>query len=163
MRAVPASFSELLHILKQLDTRCTMLRAECYPDSGSARFLSRTASHFKAARHLMHDASRNFFYIIKRSAPGLAGPDRNARARKMQRRSRQRIIAAMSYQSDGVGNGQAGAAASTTAGENLTAILGGHTGTEAMHLRALTLLGLISSDGRSHKYTLLMMKGFFVS
>ena len=73
------------------------------------------------------------------------------------------ITAAMSYQSDGVGNGQAGAAASTAAGENLTAVLGGHTGTEAVHLRALTLLGLVSSDGRSHKYTLLMIKGFFVS
>ena len=108
----------------------------------------------------MHDASRNFFYIIKRSAPGLAGPDRNARARKMQRRSRQRIIAAMSYQSDGVGNGQAGAATSAAAGKNLAAILGGHAGTEAVHLRALTLLGLISSDGRSHNYTLLMIKGF---
>ena len=80
-----------------------------------------------------------------------------------RRRSRQRIIAAMSYQSDGVGNGQAGAAASTAAGENLTAVLGGHTGTEAVHLGALTLLGLISSDGRSHNYTLLMIKGFFVS
>ena len=69
----------------------------------------------------------------------------------------------MSYQSDGVGNGQAGAAAGTTAGENLTAVLGGHTGTEAVHLRALTLLGLISSDGRSHNYTLLMIKGFFMN
>ena len=73
------------------------------------------------------------------------------------------LAAAMSYQSDGVGNGQAGAATSAAAGENLTAVLGGHTGTEAVHLRALTLLGLISSDGRSHNYTLLMIKGFFVS
>ena len=68
-------------------------------------------------------------------------------------------MAAMSYQSDGVGNGQAGAAASTTAGENLTAVLGGHAGTEAVHLGALTLLGLISSDRRCHNHTLLMMKG----
>ena len=66
-------------------------------------------------------------------------------------------------QSDGVGNGQAGAATSAAAGENLTAVLGGHAGTEAVHLGALTLLGLISSDGRSHNYTLLMIKGFFVS
>ena len=91
---------------------------------------------------------------IKRSVPGLcrAGPKR---LRRKQRRSRRRIIAAMSYQSDGVGNGQAGAATSAAAGENLTAILGGHTGTEAVHLRALTLLGLISSDRGSHNYTLL--------
>ena len=80
-----------------------------------------------------------------------------------RRGSRQRIIAAMSYQSDGVGNGQAGAATSAAAGENLTAVLGGHTGTEAVHLGALTLLGLISSDGRSHNYTLLMIKGFFMN
>ena len=72
-------------------------------------------------------------------------------------------MAAMSYQSDGVGNGQAGAAASTAASQDLAAILGRHTGTEAVHLRALTLLGLISSDGRSHNYTLLMIKGFFMN
>ena len=52
-------------------------------------------------------------------------------------------------------HGQAGAAPSAAAGQDLTAILGGHTGTEAVHLRALTLLGLISSDRGSHNYTLL--------
>ena len=46
-------------------------------------------------------------------------------------------------------------AAGAAAGKNLAAVLGGHTGTEAMHLRALALLGLISSDRRCHCYTLL--------
>ena len=53
-------------------------------------------------------------------------------------------------QSDGVGHGQLRAATGTTAGKHLAAVLGGHAGTETMHLRALALLGLIRSDGRSH-------------
>ena len=63
------------------------------------------------------------------------------------------------HQSDGIGHGQPGAATGAAAGKNLAAILGGHTGTEAVHLGALTLLGLISSDRRCHNHTLLMMKG----
>lgn len=50
----------------------------------------------------------------------------------------------------GIGNGQLSAATSAAAGKNLATILGGHAGTEAVHLRALTLLGLISSDRGSH-------------
>jgi len=38
------------------------------------------------------------------------------------------------------------AATTTTGGQNTAAILGGHTGTEAMHLAALTLLGLVSTE-----------------
>ena len=57
-------------------------------------------------------------------------------------------------------NGQAGAATSAAASQDLAAILGGHTGTEAMHLCALTLLGLISSDRGSHNYTLLILRLF---
>ena len=99
----------------------------------------------------------------KRPVPGLcrAGPKRCAAS--VPRRTGRAVRPARSDQSDGVGNGQAGAAAGAAAGKNLAAVLGGHAGTEAMHLRALALLGLISSDGRGHKYTLLMIKGFFVS
>ena len=75
------------------------------------------------------------------------------------RRGRRRQMAVTDlHQSDGVGDGQPRAATGAAAGKNLAAILGGHTGTEAMHLGALALLGLISSDGRSHKYTLLILK-----
>ena len=43
-------------------------------------------------------------------------------------------------------NGQFLAAAATAGSQNPTAILGGHAGTEAMHLVALALLGLIGTE-----------------
>lgn len=52
--------------------------------------------------------------------------------------------------SDRIGNGQLRAAAGAAAGKDLAAVLGGHAGAEAMHLRALALLGLIRSDRRCH-------------
>ena len=49
-------------------------------------------------------------------------------------------------------DGQLLAATTTAGGQNATAVLGGHTGTEAVHLAALTLLGLV---GTEHVSTLL--------
>lgn len=60
-----------------------------------------------------------------------------------------------------VRNGELGTALSTTAGENLAAVLGGHTGTEAVHLGTMPLIGLISALHRilliyiKHKWRLL--------
>ena len=45
------------------------------------------------------------------------------------------------------------AATAATGGQHTTAVLGGHTGTETMHLAALTLFGLISTE---HCETLLL-------
>ena len=41
-------------------------------------------------------------------------------------------------------------ATTATGGQHTAAILGGHAGTEAMHLAALTLLGLVSTEHREH-------------
>ena len=92
----------------------------------------------------------------KRPVPGLAGPDRTLCAQEGIRASCIAAHERQRFKSDGVGNGQLGAATGAAAGKNLAAILGGHTGTEAVHLRALTLLGLIRSDRRCHNYTLLI-------
>ena len=46
------------------------------------------------------------------------------------------------------------AATTTTGSQDTTAILGGHTGAEAVHLAALTLLGLVSTEHRSTLLTI---------
>ena len=38
------------------------------------------------------------------------------------------------------------AAATTAGGQHTAAVLGGHAGTETMHLAALTLLGLVGTE-----------------
>mgnify|MGYP003485297283 CR=1 FL=1 len=43
-------------------------------------------------------------------------------------------------------HGQLLAATTTTGSQHAAAVLGGHTGTEAVHLAALTLLGLVSTE-----------------
>ena len=44
------------------------------------------------------------------------------------------------------------AATTTTGGQHAATVLGGHTGTEAMHLAALTLLGLVGTEHLQHSF-----------
>ena len=51
------------------------------------------------------------------------------------------------------------AATTTTGGQDTTAILGGHAGTEAVHLAALTLLGLVGTEHGSTLLTFCVIGG----